>query len=319
MSLIQLPRMSEVVTLLGGRGRAVARRLSLMCAMTLMDGVSRTVRALPARWRYLPADAVTVPIILLPSRRLPVIERNFATLRGVSTDDPRVRALARASVRNYGRMAIDFLAVRTMTPREALAWVHPVNDHYLSDVLREGHGAVLVLPHVGSWDVGLAFAQAFGCRLTIVTEGNWVAELVAGSRIGHGVTLAPRDRSLRPLFRALARNECVVMLSDIVKDDVHAGAAPFFGRTAYFPLGPARLSQRTGAPILVVSCVRALDGGYRVEPQPPLYADPHKPAAAAVDDLTSRVVAGFERIIAAHPAQWYPFHPVWPERADSPD
>ena len=44
---------------------------------------------------------------------------------GVGAGDPRARALARACVRNYGRMAMDFLAVRTMSDEEVLAWVTP--------------------------------------------------------------------------------------------------------------------------------------------------------------------------------------------------
>ena len=284
---------------------------SLMGASALMDGVSRAVRALPARYSYLPSDLVTIALIVCASRLRATIERNYATALAVPVTDPRARRLARASVRNYGRMAIDFLAVRTMTPDEVLGRATPVNERYLRDALEGGRGALLILPHFGSWDVAASYAQAFGLQLTIVTEGNWVAELVAGSRTSQGVTLVPRERSLRPLFRALARNECVVMISDIAKDDLQAVAVPFMGRPARFPLGPARLSRQTGAPILIVSCARLPDGRYRLEPQPPLYADPVKPTKEAVADLTARVAAGFERVIAAHPAQWYPFHEIW--------
>jgi len=296
---------------LRARVRATLYAGSLAGASALMDGVSRAVRAAPARYRYLPSDLVTVPVILLASRLRATIERNYATALDAPMTDPRVRALARASVRNYGRMAVDFLAVRTMTPAEVLDWVTPVNERYLREALEGGRGALLILPHFGSWDVAASFAQAFGLQLTIVTEGNWVAELVAGSRTSHGVSLVPRERSLRPLFRALARNECVVMLSDIAKDDLQAAAVPFLGHPVRFPLGPARLSRQTGAPILVVSCARLPGGGYRIEPQPPLCADPNKPAQEAVTDLTARVAAGFERVVAAHPAQWYPFHEIW--------
>ncbi len=287
---------------------------SLAGASALMDGVSRAVRALPARYRYLPADLVTLPVILLAARLRATIERNYATALAAPITDSRVRRLARASVRNYGRMAIDFLAVRTMTLDEVLGWVTPVNERYLREALEGGRGALLILPHFGSWDVAASFAQAFGLQLTIVTEGNWVAELVAGSRTSHGVTLVPRERSLRPLFRALARNECVVMLSDIAKYDLQAAAVPFLGHPARFPLGPARLSRQTSAPILVVSCARLPGGRYRIEPQPPLYADPGKPMQEAVADLTARVAAGFARVVAAHPAQWYPFHEIWDEQ-----
>jgi len=277
-----------------------------------MDEVSHALRRLPAQRRYLPADAITSVLTLLWVQRLPLIKQNYATMLGLPDTHLRVQSLARASIRNYGRMAIDFLIVRTMSTAEVLDWVAPVHAEYLEDALQRGRGAILILPHAGSWDVAAAFAQSYGFQLNIVTEGNWVAELVAGSRHGHGVALIARDRSLRPLFRALARNECVVMLADIAHDEIQAVEVPFFGRPTPLPVGPARLSQHTGAPILVISCVRRPDGSYCIEAQRPLYPQVDLPADEAVQALAGAIAAGFERIVAADPAQWYPFHPVWP-------
>ncbi|MEO7002590.1 MAG: lysophospholipid acyltransferase family protein [Ktedonobacterales bacterium] len=315
---------------------------SLHIAGVLMDGVSVGIRHLPQRWRYRLADALTTPLVWLwrMNGRLAPITRNYATLlHAVAghewTGDPvaslpasetaathkdaqlddQARDLAGASVRNYGRMAVDFLAARTMRTDEIMAWAHPQGDGHFADVMREGHGVIMAAPHVGSWDVAAVFAQAYGCKLTVVTEQNWVTELVAGGRRSLGITLAPRDagpQALRALFAALRRNECVVLLSDIANEGVQTMDAPFFGRPSPFPMGPARLAVRTGAPILVVGSVRLPDGSYLVEAQPPLRADPVLPRDAAVAQLTEAVAAGFERIIAAYPDQWYPFHPIWP-------
>lgn len=287
------------------------RRNALDVATALMDATSYTLRRLPPPIRYLPADAVTLPLTRLALPHKAVIERNFAVMLGLPDDHPRVRSLARASVENFGRMAIDYLGVRTMTADEVLTWVSSRGEEYLSDALGGGRGVILALPHLGSWDVAAAFAQAFGCRLTVVTESDWMADLVAGSRSGTGLTLVPRDRSLRMLFRTLARNDCVAMLSDIAADGLQAAQVPFFGRPAPFPTGPARLSRRTGASILVVSSVRLPDKTYRVEAQPPLRADPDKADLEDIRDLTAAMAAGFERVVAAYPEQWYPFHPIW--------
>lgn len=291
------------------------RRWSLAVAGWLMDSLSRAVRRLPPGRRDRVADVLARPLLWLWAARLPVIARNFAVVLGEPETAPpsaRARQLARESVRNSVRMALDFLAVRTMRDAEVLAWVRPAGEAYLREAQRDGRGVIFVLPHTGSWDVAAAFAQAYGCRLTIVTEPGWAAELVAGSRLARGITLAPRDRPLRALLRALARNEIVVMLADVAGAGVPTIEVPFFGRPAPFPTGPARLAQRTGAPILVVASARLPGGKYLVEAQPPLRADPHAPAEAAVAALTADVAAGFERIIAARPAQWYPFHAIWP-------
>jgi lauroyl/myristoyl acyltransferase len=299
----------------GPRQQRHAERLRggvLTGASVFMDLVSDAVRHLPPRVRYLPADAITVPLAFLWSRRRTVTERNFAIMLGVSPADPRVRTLARRSMQNFGRMAIDFLVVRTMTARDVRAWGTPVGEPCFADAQRDHRGIILVFPHAGSWDVAAAYAQAYGLQINVVTESNFLTELVARSRTGHGVTLVPRGQSLRALFRALARDECVVLLGDIAPEGVETAQVPFFGWPAPFPLGPARLAQRTRAPILVISCVRMPDYTYRLEAQPPLRADLTKPADVAVLDLTAAIAARFERLIAAWPEQWYPFHPIWP-------
>lgn len=296
--------------------RAFTYHSSLRWATRLMDLGSRGSRGMPPRLRYRLADAVTTPLALLwPRQRL--IEANFARMLSEPARSPHVRALARASVRNYGRMAMDFLAVRTMPQRDVLRWASSAGEEYFRAATRDGHGAIFALPHVGSWDVALAFAQAYGLHLTVVTENNWVTSLVAGSRRQHGVTLAPRDqtRSLRVLFAALKRNECVVLLSDIANRGVQTLDVPFFGAPAPFPTGPARLAQRAGSPILVITSVKLADGTYRIAAQEPLRANRSQPAERETERLTAAIADGFARVIAAFPAQWYPFHPVWPEPA----
>lgn len=287
---------------------------SLVVAARMLDVVSQGLRRVPPRVRYAPADVLTTPLARLWSRR-EIVARNFALMLDTSLGDPRVWHLTSASIRNFGHMAIDFLRTRTMPDEELMQRVTRVGEEAFHEVLSHGRGVIFALPHAGCWDVAAVYARAYGAPITVVTEDNWATQLVAGSRAEHGVTLAPRDRSLRQLFRALRSNECVVMLADMANDGVQTLDVPFFGRPAPFPDGPARLSQRTGAPIMVVACVRRPGERYYIEAQPPISVDTSLPPEDAITDLTARMAQGFERIIARDPDQWYPFHPIWPERA----
>jgi KDO2-lipid IV(A) lauroyltransferase len=287
------------------------RRASLTWASMGLDLTSRAARRLPRRVRYLAADAVAGLVAGLWIDRRSIAEQNFALLLDLPATDPRVAGLARRSFQNFGRMAIDFLVVRAMSAEEILTWVEPVGEDHLARALRGGRGAILVVPHVGSWDVAAAFAAACGYDLTIVTESTWAAELVAGSRRSRHITLVPRTGSVRPVFSALARNEAVVLLGDLARPGLETAEVAFFGRPASFPIGPARLALRTGAAVLVASSVRLPDGRYRVEARPPLPVDPERPSDEAIQDLTARIARDFERVIAAYPEQWYPFSPIW--------
>lgn len=297
------------------RLRARGQRWALRAASAAMDATSARVRALPATARYRLSDVLSWPFAVFWTPTRPAIAQNYAAILNLPVTHPHVRQLARRSVRNYGRMAMDFLSVRTMSDAEIHAWATGIGWPYMDEALRGGRGVIMALPHLGSWDVAAAYAQSHGLQLTVVTEGNWAAAVVAGSRRGRGVTLAPRNGSLRPLFRALARNECVAILCDIAPEGVPTIDVPFFGRPAPFPAGPARLAQRAGTPILVVASTRLPDDSYVVQGHELLRADPSLPVDDAVARLTARIAAAFERIIAATPDQWYPYHPMWhPDR-----
>lgn len=287
-------------------------RWSLAAASLLLDGVSAAIHRLPIASRYAISDGMVWALGPLLARPRRDAERNFRRVVGPA----RAAATAQDSLRNYGRMAMDFLASRMMQPREALALADTVGEERFQAAMARERGVIFALPHAGCWDVAAAFAQAYGCQLTIVTESDWATELVAGSRRSKGVTLAPRNQSLRALFRALRRRECVVMLSDIAPAGVQTADVPFFGTPAPFPVGPARLALATGAPLMVIQCLRLSGGRYLLEAQEPIIPPERAhDSDAEARTMTAAMAAGFERIVRADPAQWYPYHPVWPAAA----
>lgn len=294
------------------RTSSTARAASLAIAARLMDGVSFALRLMPPRLRYLPADVVMVPLSYVWRQR--TIRANYAKVLRAPADDAGVRWVARESIRNYGRMAIDFLAARTMDPHVVARQFRGNGYEHYWQAMRDQRGVIFTLPHAGSWDVAAVIAEAIGVKITVVTEGDWVTELVSGSRLTHGVTLVPRTRSLRALFRALRQNEAVVLLSDLANQGVQTLDVPFFGKPAPFPDGPARLAYRTGAPLMVLSCIRMPDRTYVIDGQPPLRPDPSRSEDENIYALTAAMAAGFERVIARYPEHWYPYHPVWPVR-----
>src|SRR5919201_1179210 len=294
------------------KSAAAAARGSLWLASGIMEGLGRGLRLLPPGSRYLPADGLAAGLKPLLRKQRRQAEANYAIMLDLPSDHPRVRGLARQSLRNYARMATDFLRVRTMTRDQVLAWGRPMGEDYFAAALAEGRGVIFALAHCGSWDVAAAYALAYGVKLTIVTEDSWTSRLVASSRQGFGVTLAPRQSALRLTFKALARNEVVAIIADLVEKGFQTVTVPFFGKPAPFPVGPARLAHRTGAAVMVCSGFRMADGSYRIEGQTPLHIDRSLPEAQAVATLTAQIAARFEALIGAHPEQWYPYRPVWP-------
>jgi KDO2-lipid IV(A) lauroyltransferase len=269
-----------------------------------LDTASAAVRAIPLEHRYLVAEAIAAVVPSFAPKLFSRTSTNFS--RAFEIDARTGQRLARASIRNFGRMAIDFLWVRTLSNPQVEAVTEVPDQQPLSESLRAGRGVILVLPHLGCWDVAAARASVVGLPISIVTEATWAARFASASRGRPGVVLVPRDRSPRVLLRALHRNEGVVLLSDLVRPGVQTVCVPFFGEQAPLPSGPARLSARTGAPIVAVGCVRSGICRYRVEFRPPIW-----PSGESPESLTNRIAADFEALIRKYPDQWYPFGHIW--------
>jgi KDO2-lipid IV(A) lauroyltransferase len=212
-------------------------------------------------------------------------------------------------------MAVDFLAVSAMGRGEILAWVERRDVERFTAAQALKRGIILALPHAGSWDVAASFATAYGLQLTVVTRHDWMATTVEASRRKSGVSIVREGASARPLFQALRTGGCVAVLCDIDKANGGIIYVPFFGFPAPFPLGPARLAARTGAPIVVISCTRTASSGYLLRVYEPLLPDPALPQEARLERLTAGIATQFEDIIRCCPSQWYPFHRIW---ADTP-
>lgn len=124
-------------------------------------------------------------------------------------------------------------------------------------------GLLLLTPHMGSFEMaGQAIAERFGARqpMTVLyrpARQRWLRELEARARARPGMATAPASLAgVRQMIRALRRGETVGLLPDQVPPDTQGVWAPFFGEPAYTMTLAARLSQQTGAAILVLWCER---------------------------------------------------------------
>ena len=117
-------------------------------------------------------------------------------------------------------------------------------------------------------------------------------------------------RNLRGLFRALRDGENLVLFCD---GGYRAGDVPveLCGEATTFPIGPATLAAKTGAPLLPVACRRTDDDHFVARGLPPIHCPSTEPA-----DLyraTQAVADALGGVIAEDPGQWYMFRPVWPQ------
>lgn len=272
----------------------------------------RVINALP-RSVVLPlaVAAGNVAYDLAGSKR-DVVRGNLARPMGLPPDDPAVGRAARRAFRSYAKYLVDVMRMPSMTHEVTERLVQIDNIEVLDEARALGGGVLVCTVHVGGMDLIGPGLQRHGESLHVVADDTTYGRLyehLKGVRARHGLYLIGW-RNLRGIFRALRDRESLVLFCD---GGFRRGDVPveFLGEATTFPLGPASLSARTGAPMLPVYCQRTREDRFRARGLPTIVCASEEPAE--VYRATQALADELGGVIREDPSQWYMFRPVWPE------
>lgn len=221
---------------------------------------------------------------LLKSRSAKVTLTNLALCLPEVEEGARTR-LARASLAHTGRMLIETPAVWLSSNARNLERIVRVEGQaLLEEQIDAGRGVVLLLPHLGNWELVNAHLGS-GPGMTALYQPPRlppVRRLIEKVRARCGNQLvAPTRKGLRQLFQVLEQGGIVTVLPDQVP--ASGAFAPFFGVEAFTDLLIPRLVRRTHAGVLCIF-VRRLEGGRGFEVV-------YRPAVPGIDAGDPRAAA----------------------------
>ncbi|HET7420235.1 MAG TPA: hypothetical protein VFL27_07625 [Candidatus Dormibacteraeota bacterium] len=269
---------------------------------------ARILRAVPSRLRLAAAaPGGTAWFWLSVGQRRAALD-NYAAVLGRERDDPEVARVARRAFQNYGRMLMDFVLLPALSREDVLARMDVDGREHIDAALAAGRGAILALPHMGSWDMSGAYSAASGYPMLAVAERfpGSLNDAVVGARRRLGVKVVTLGRdAVRAVREHLEANGVVALACDLEQGP--GVAVRFFGRRAVVPSGPAAFALKTGAPILPVYQHYSGRNTYHGHVDPPLAID----AADTKASIMQRVVERFEDFIRRHPDQWFAFRPMF--------
>ena len=245
-----------------------------------------------------------------PKRQL--ICENLARPMRRSPDDRRVRRAARRAFRNYAKYLVDMMRIGELSETQAVALVDIDNIEILRQASAEGKGVLLCTAHVGGMDLIGPALKVHGEALHVVADDTTYGRLydhLAAQRARQDIFLIGW-RNLRGLFRALRDGGNLVLFCD---GGYRRGDVPveFCGEATTFPIGPATLAAKTGAPMLPVAAQRGADDRFRAAGLPLIHCASTEPAE--VYRATQALADALAGVISEDPGQWYMFRPVWPQ------
>ncbi|TCL64788.1 KDO2-lipid IV(A) lauroyltransferase [Hydrogenispora ethanolica] len=187
----------------------------------------------------------------------------------------------------------------------------------LRQVLAQRKGAILIVAHLGNWELlGLALS-ALGYPLTplVKTQTNpLVDRVIQAKRQSAGIKVVPRERFLRQIVLALRNNEIVPFLIDQSQAGQRGVRVQVFGRTASLPPGAAEFALKTGAPVIFAYLVREEGNRYRVVISEEIELSKTGDYAEDLVANTAYYIGMVQEVVTHYPEQWLWMHKLWESR-----
>lgn len=286
----------------------------------LYRSTTRALAWLPRGAAAALGESAALAYVRLSARRRRVLLDN---LRRAFPEKPpaELERLARDSVRSFGAVFMDFLALARSDENAIRARVRVVGrEHY--DRARGLHrGVLLMSAHLGGWELGALLGGILGEPVVPIVrplDNPLLEEELTRLRTRFGNRLIRKRAAARDILRALRADQAVAILIDQNVVAREAVFVPFFGRLAATSPAVALFQRKTGAPVVPVFVWPEAGGTYRVELQPPILAEEFSQEPGAGEDAVRRATARFtavtEAAIRKEPAAWLWMHDRWRTR-----
>lgn len=270
--------------------------------------------ALPEGVMYRTGEALgRLAWYIAPSRRR-LVQRH---LRRILGPDALVKKRSKNMFASYGRYWAEIFWLRPERKDGLLAECELVNGQALHDAFAKGKGMVLVLPHMGNWEIAGAVAESLGMPAMSAAENlpnplitDWFVKIRA--MVGIEIVLTGRGmRATAALSRRLKEGQTVALLAD---RDVTGRGVPvtFFGEETTMPPGPVALAIRGDAPLLVVGSYFKEGRGHRYVVSDPLQLPEEGTKDERIAAGVQTLALALEEKIRLKPEDWHLFVPNWP-------
>ena len=275
-----------------------------MIQRALLRGLLRLVALLPLALAQAIGAGIGWLLWRIPNGPRQVAERNLAACLPECSAAERDRLLRR-NLMETGKGFMELGALWRWPGARVLALVQGVvaGEEALAAAVRAGRGAILLTPHLGSWEMaGLYYSSRH--PLTILYRPSRVG-LDDISRQGRGrfggQVVATDPGGVRALLTSLRAGQVLGILPDQDPGDERGVFAPFFGRAANTMTLAPRLALKTGAPVFLTWAERLPRGrGYVLH----LRELPDVAAATSLDAAAAALNRGVEAAVRSLPTQY---------------
>jgi lipopolysaccharide heptosyltransferase II len=220
------------------------------------------------------------------------------------------RSLVRRHFQRLGANVLSSLKIASMSAEEVRQHVKVENADAAHRELRAGRPLVMILSHIGNWELQ---AYMFPAVLRYIRpstvyqplKNRYIDRHVCASRARAGVELFDRNEGFHRAIELLRGGNGIGILSD-----QHAGDqglwVPFFGKLASTTSLPALLAKRTGAAVLGTAIYTEGPGQWRMT-----FADRIDQPGDSIKAITAKANELIEKQTRVAPEDGFWLHNRW--------
>src|SRR5213593_3234017 len=271
---------------------------------------SAIAAALPLPLLFAVGQLLGSCVWLVSGKYRQLAEGNVAIAFGNEKPTRELRRLVRRHFQLLGANLLCSVKLTAMPPEKILERVTVENIEAMAREFRVGVPVVLVLSHLGTWEL---FAQLMPKFVGFVRNasvyqklGNrFIDEHVRQTRSQTGLELFDRQAGFQSVIDLLRSGGGVGVLSDQHAGD-HGLWTPFFGRLASTSPLPGLLAKRTRAAVIAAAVYTTGPARWRM-----VFTERFDQPDASIADLTSKINKVIEQQIRVAPEDWFWVHNRW--------
>ena len=271
---------------------------------------SAVVAALPLPFLFAFGQFLGVCAWMFSGKYRRLATRNLEIAFANEKSPRELRQLVRRHFRRLGANLLCSAKLTQMPPEKILERVEVENIESMAREFRAGVPVVLVLSHLGTWEVFAQLMPKFVgfVRNASVYQGlgnRFIDKHVRRTRSQTGLELFDRHDGFEPVIDLLRSGGGVGVLSDQHAGD-HGVWTPFFGRLASTSPLPALLAKRTRAALIAAGVYTTGRARWRM-----VFTERFDQTGASVAVLTSKINQVIEQQIRRAPEDWFWVHNRW--------
>ncbi len=277
---------------------------------------------LPRRITYFFASLLAGIAFLLCKEDREVALANLDIAFGDTLSPKEKKSLAKASFSLLSRNLCDLLwaAGQSAADLQAVTENNQHFRHVVTDLQQARKGVILVLCHIGHWEIAGLLVGTGGTKMTTIAEPGTnphIDDMITIARSSTGHRIVPPRNSMLAMVRAAVRCEPVTLFVDANARRGRGGIwVDFFGLPVYQSVAAAELAIRSKGTILCTMPV-ALPGR-RIRVDFAGIVDSADTVAVDHDErvreLTIKTLKIYEDYIRRHPDQWLWTYKRWKRR-----